>query len=162
MWVSGVQIPSGPFLWTKMPEEKKPKNCIAVIILNGDKVLIGKRKNIRGDGLYAFPGGGLDFREKYQDCAKREVREECGNNLEVELIDDNFPFATVPNEMIENGHIVVLFVWAKYIRGKPQNMEPEKCYDWEWYSWYSLPQPLFSGIQYLVNTKRDLAREKKL
>ena len=145
-----------------MVKEKNPKTCVAVIILDGDKVLIGKRKNIRGDGLYAFPGGGLDFREKYQNCALREIKEECGNNLEVELIDDNFPFATVPNEMIENGHVVVLFVRAKYLRGKPQNMEPEKCHDWEWRSWYRLPQPLFSGIQYLVDTKRNPITEKKL
>ncbi|MCX6748351.1 MAG: NUDIX domain-containing protein [Candidatus Pacearchaeota archaeon] len=140
-------------------EEEKPGVCMAVLIVDGKKVLIGKRKNSRGEGLYAFPGGNLEFKEDYQNCVRREIKEECGGDLEVELIDDKFPFAAVPNEMLGKGHYVVLFVRAKYIRGTPKNMEPNKNEGWEWHSWYNLPQPLFRGIQYLVDNKRDPIKE---
>ena len=143
-----------------MEKERQPGICLAVIVIKENTVLIGRRKNIRGNGLYAFPGGHLKFREMYQDCAIREVKEECGDDFEVELIDKTFPFAAVPNEMIENGHYAVLFVRAKYIRGNPENMEKDKCEGWEWRPWTSLPQPIFSGIQYLIDNNRNPITEK--
>ena len=77
-------------------EEEKPGVCVAILILKGDKVLLGRRKNSRGEGLYAFPGGNLGFKESYQDCASREVREECGKGLLLKIMDEKFPFAAVP------------------------------------------------------------------
>ena len=34
----------------------------------------------------------------------------------------------------------------------PQNLEPDKCEGWEWRDWGSLPQPLFMGLQKLVDS----------
>ena len=143
-----------------MEDEKYPGVCLALIIMRENKVLIGRRKNVRGDGLYAFPGGRIRDQETPQECILREKREDVGIDLEVELIDKRFPFETV-SESSESGHYIVLFYRANYIFGRPKNMEPDKCHDWEWHDWKNLPQPLFSGIQYLIDNHRDINEEPR-
>ena len=144
-----------------MEQKEKPGAGVAVILINSEnKVLLGQRKNIRGDGLYQFPGGHLEFCEDFPQAVSRELREEVGD-LEVEIIDRDFPFATVSEHYDEKKHYVVSFVRVRYISGKIQNKEPDKNNGWQWHPWTSLPQPLFSGIQYLVNKGRDISEEPK-
>jgi 8-oxo-dGTP diphosphatase len=57
---------------------KRPLVGIAVIVIKGNQVLLGKRKNSHGSGTWAFPGGHLEFNESIEDCARREVAEETG------------------------------------------------------------------------------------
>jgi bifunctional NMN adenylyltransferase/nudix hydrolase len=45
-------------------------------VFNQDKVLLIKRKNSPGKGLWALPGGFLDQKESVYECAKRELIEE--------------------------------------------------------------------------------------
>jgi len=137
-----------------MEKEEYPGNCLALIVIKEDKVLIGRRRKVRGDGLYAFPGGRIRKYETPQACLLREMREEAGDDLEVELIDTKFPFETI-SECSDSGHYIVLFYRARYVRGEPKNTE-DKCHGWEWHDWKNLPQPLFSGIQYLVDNNRDI------
>jgi 8-oxo-dGTP diphosphatase len=134
----------------KMTEEKQTKVSIAVLILDieNKRFLMGKRKNVRGDGLWAFPGGHLEFKESFEDAAKREVKEETG--LDIELIDKNHSWITsydiFPND---NKHYIVLFMRAKYIGGEARIMETEKCEELKWVSLDSLPSPLFPPIKRL-------------
>ncbi len=60
----------------------KPKVGIGVMILKDGKVLLGKRKGSHGAGQYAFPGGHLEYMESFEDCARRETREECGIEIQ--------------------------------------------------------------------------------
>ena len=62
--------------------EQKPKAGVGIMVLKDGKVLLGKRKGSHGEGEYAFPGGHLEYMESFEDCAKREVREECGVEIE--------------------------------------------------------------------------------
>ncbi len=127
--------------------EDKPRVGLAVIITRQDKVLIGRRKGIRGGGLWAFPGGHLNYCESFDDCARREVTEETG--LEVEV--DKKVYAVINDTMPHDPrHYVILFVRALYKNGIPINKEPDKCYGWVWREWDKLPQPLFHGIQQLI------------
>lgn len=56
-----------------MPDatKKQPKVGIGLIILKKRKVLMGRRKNAHGDGLYCGPGGHLEHMETIEDCARR-------------------------------------------------------------------------------------------
>ena len=56
--------------------EQRPKGGVGVMILNNDAVLLAKRKGSHGEGEYAFPGGHLEHGESFEDCARREIREE--------------------------------------------------------------------------------------
>ncbi len=42
---------------------KRPLVGIAVLVINDNRVLLGKRKNAHGSGTWAFPGGHLEFNE---------------------------------------------------------------------------------------------------
>lgn len=129
-----------------MSNNKRPLIGVSVIIKKGNKVLIGKRKNIRASGTWGFPGGHLEFRESFEKCIKREVMEEAGIKIK------NIKFQTLTNDIHpkEKTHYVTLFFISDYDSGKVRNMEPEKCEGWEWVLWNNLPHPLFLPIENLL------------
>ncbi|PON87941.1 Dihydroneopterin triphosphate diphosphatase [Trema orientale] len=84
-----------------------------------------------------------DQRESFENCAAREVKEETGLDI------DKIEFLTVTNNVFleesKPSHYVIIFVRA-FLRDSqqvPQNLEPDKCDDWDWYEWNNLPKPLF-------------------
>ena len=65
---------------------KSPKLTADGLILKDKKVLLIKRKNYPFKGKWALPGGFVEYKEKTEDTAIREVFEETGlktkiNNL---------------------------------------------------------------------------------
>ncbi len=132
---------------TKMnPVEKSVKVGVAVIVIKEGLILLGKRKGSHGAGGWQFPGGHLEFNEAIETCAKREVLEETG--LEIQ----NLRFGPFTNDQFkkEDKHYVTLFVIADYANGTPQVMEPNKCERWAWFAWDNLPSPLFLPIRNLI------------
>lgn len=119
---------------------------VGVIVIKGDKVLLGKRKNTHGGGTWSFPGGHLEFNEGIEDCARREVREEVGISI------TNLRYATFTNDIFhqEGKHYVTLFVVCDHQAGEVSVREPHKCEKWAWFEWDDLPQPLFHPIQNLL------------
>lgn len=119
---------------------------VAVIVLKRNKVLLGKRKGSHGSGSWSFPGGHLEFNEGIEDCAVRETLEETGIKVK------NVRVATYSNDIfeLEKKHYVTLFVIGDYDSGEVKLLEPDKCEEWNWFEWNSLPQPLFTPIQNLL------------
>jgi 8-oxo-dGTP diphosphatase len=118
---------------------KYPKTGIAVMVIKDGKVLLGKRKGSHGAGDYAFPGGKLEWGESFEDCAKRETREETG--LEIQ----NVRFLRLLNFKFYGKHFVDIGLLADWKSGEPKVLEPEKCEGWDWYDTTNLPQPIFKG-----------------
>ena len=132
-----------------MNKSNRPLVGVSVIVRKDNKVLIGKRKNIRASGTWAFPGGHFEFGESFIQCVKREVREEVNVSIK------NVKFQTLTNDIHpkEKTHYVTLFFTSDYDSGKVKNMEPEKCEGWEWIKWEDLPHPLFLPIKNLLAQK---------
>jgi ADP-ribose pyrophosphatase YjhB (NUDIX family) len=58
------------------------------LITEGDRILVVKRENDPGKGLWSIPGGLLEVGETIREGVKRELREETGLDVEVvELLD---------------------------------------------------------------------------
>lgn len=111
---------------------------VGVVIVKDGKVLLAKRKKAFGQGEYCFPGGHLEYMESFEECARREVREECG--LEIK----NFKFLKVGNsDAYKPKHYVTVGFSADWDSGVPQTLEPEKSEEWQWYDINNLPEPLF-------------------
>jgi 8-oxo-dGTP diphosphatase len=55
----------------------RPVTADAVVIRDG-RVLLIRRKHDPDAGRYALPGGFVDQQERPEECAVRELREECG------------------------------------------------------------------------------------
>lgn len=130
---------------------KTVKVGIGVIIKKDNKILLGKRLNSHGEGTWCFPGGHLEFNETPEQCAKREVKEECG--LEINHITRG-PWTHDIFE-IENKRYITLFMLANYISGDPQILEPTKCECWEWFKWSNFPNPLFIPIKNLLQLIKE-------
>ncbi|MFH1505956.1 MAG: NUDIX domain-containing protein [archaeon] len=61
-----------------------PKASCAVLVEKDGKFLLGERAKVNYQGFWVIPGGRVDFGEKLEDAAVREVKEET--NIDVELV----------------------------------------------------------------------------
>lgn len=128
------------------PSKERPKVGVGVIIMHKGKILLGKRKSSHGSGSWSFPGGHLEFGEEPEDCAVRETLEETGVTLK------NLRRCTYTNDIFEKEgkHYITLYIISELDSGMPEVMEPDKCEEWRWFEWNSLPEPLFIPIQNLI------------
>ncbi|MBI2065686.1 MAG: NUDIX domain-containing protein [Candidatus Zambryskibacteria bacterium] len=114
---------------------------VGVMIMKDGKVLLGKRKGSHGEGEYAWPGGHMEYMESFTDCAKREVMEETGMEI------DNIRLLRVYNlKEYAPKHYCDIGLIADWKNGEPKIMEPNKIEGWGWYDLEALPSPLFSTI----------------
>lgn len=124
-----------------------PRVGIGVMIFRDGKVLLARRKGSHGAGAYAFPGGHLEYGESFDTCARREVREECGIDIQ------NIEFLFVANILdFMPKHYVHLTLTADWAAGEPQVLEPEKSESWGWFELSNLPAPLFKPCQMSVES----------
>ncbi|KAF9734629.1 hypothetical protein PMIN06_009976 [Paraphaeosphaeria minitans] len=116
-----------------MAESQRPKIGVGVVIHDGaGNIVMGERASSHGAGTMQCPGGHLEYGESFAECAKREVLEETG--LEV----DNVKFLVATNDVFGEGkHYVTVFVTCRIVgeNTAPQPMEPEKCARWDWIPW---------------------------
>ena len=106
---------------------------VGAIILNREgKALLAKRgrKSQNEKGRWSYPGGGLRFGEAFEDCVRREMKEEF--NIEVEPVEQ---LGTV-NHIIphDKQHWVAVAYICKLIKGTPIIQEPEKEQQIEWFT----------------------------
>ena len=121
-----------------MSEEEHVKVGVGVMILKGDSVLLGKRQGSHGEGDWSFPGGHLEYKESFTDCALREIEEECGvkvKNISFQLLSNTSEY--LPKYYV---HVGLLAHWES---GEPEVREPEKCLEWKWFPLSGLPEPMF-------------------
>ena len=132
---------------------QRPQVGMGILVMRGNKVLLGKRRGSHGDGYYAAPGGHIEFGESFAAAAAREVREETA--LEIA----NLRLLSVGNYLFtrtdgERHYIDVDFV-CEAPAGEAQLCEPEKCDGWAWYELNALPQPLFIVTQRMLESLRS-------
>ncbi len=129
--------------------QKYPRVGIGVLIFKDKKILVGRRIGSHGAGDYSFPGGHLEYMESFEDCARRETREECGVEIK------NIRFLSLANlDWYAPKHYVDIGIVADWAFGEPQNLEPEKICGWQWYDINALPDPLFGPAQLKIDAYR--------
>jgi 8-oxo-dGTP diphosphatase len=115
-----------------------PRVGVGVMILKNNEVLLAKRKGSHGEGEYNFPGGHLELGESFEECARRETREETSIKIK------NIRFQFLANvKKYYPKHYVHIGLIADWKEGEPEVLEPEKNGPWKWYSLNDLPKPLF-------------------
>jgi 8-oxo-dGTP diphosphatase len=130
-----------------MPDNKntqKPRVGTGIFILNNaSQVLLLKRQGSHGAGSWCPPGGHLEWRESFLDCAIRETKEETDIDIKsievVGVTSDIFPE--------EDNHYVTVFMKAKEWSGNPKLMEPDKSTEINWFDLDKLPSPMFISDQ---------------
>ena len=104
-------------------------NCL-VIDTQAKKFLLGKQKQLNGDGSYALPGGHLQVGDSWMECAKRELKFETGlENVH------NWELTYITNNVVKNEekHSLTLFMRGE-IEGdtKTKLSNPNKWERWKW------------------------------
>ncbi|MBI4120747.1 MAG: NUDIX domain-containing protein [Parcubacteria group bacterium] len=118
-----------------------PKVGVGVLVFKDKKILMGKRKNVHGAGEWSLPGGHLEYMESIIECARREVLEETGIEIE------NVRFLHVLNlkDYAPHHYIDIAFT-ADWKSGEPQVMEPDRCEGWEWHDPEHVPEPVYKAF----------------
>jgi 8-oxo-dGTP diphosphatase len=120
---------------------------VAVLVMNGDRILLEKRANVLGKGTWAPPIGHLDYGETLEQTALREVQEETG----LEIADPKFRLLTNDIFEAENEQSITIWMEAKYVSGEPRVKAPKEESDIGWFQWNDLPQPLFLSVQHVLD-----------
>jgi 8-oxo-dGTP diphosphatase len=120
---------------------------VAILVLNGDRILLEKRANVLGKGTWAPPIGHLDFGETFEQTAVREVQEETG----IEIADPKFRVLTNDIFEAENEHSIIVWMEAKYVSGEPRLKAPNEESEIGWFQWNDLPEPLFLSMQHMLD-----------
>lgn len=126
---------------------------VGVLVVDGDRVLMGRRLGSHGAGKLALPGGHLEVGESFTECAARELMEETG----ISMAAGSFEKVATTNDPMpgEEKHYVTVFVRATLPPGSiVDNCEPEKNAGWQWLTWAevrALPEAeLFIPMQNLL------------
>lgn len=96
-----------------------PLVAVAAAVFNEEgKVLLVRRGRPPSLGQWALPGGRLELGERLADGVRRELREECGIEIDVgEIVAAFEPIEYDDDGQVEY-HYVVLDYWASHIRGE--------------------------------------------
>ena len=127
-----------------------PRVGVATIIENNNKILLGLRKSELGKNTWGLPGGKLDFGEKPEDCAVRELFEETNLNVNVNVIE----LSGISNAVFDDEtHYITIFYKTTNYSGNLKVVEPDKCEKWEWFDYDNLPENLFLPFKNYIEKK---------
>lgn len=110
---------------------------INTFVVRDGKLLLGKRKNISGDGTWGLPGGHLEIEENMKAAAERELMEETGLRAE------SFDFSNIVRDMDTSHRYIQIGFVAQGVFGEASLNEPDKFEEWRWFSLAELPKDLF-------------------
>ena len=123
--------------------------CGAAILDDEGRLLLIQRLKEPEAGAWGLPGGKIDFGERAEDTARREIEEELGIVIELTRL-------ACISEIIGGGdglHWVSPIFEARIVSGEPRIMEPEKHGGWGWFTRDDLPDRLTSpAITFLDRT----------
>ena len=95
---------------------KRPSVAVDMVVLKGDSVLLVRRGRAPYKGYYALPGGFVEYGERVEEAALRELREETG--VEAKLV-EQFGVYSDPSRD-PRGHTISVAFLLEYKGGKPR------------------------------------------
>ena len=125
------------------------RECVAAFIVEGEKVLLGKRSSTRSfyPDVWDVFGGHQNPGERREDALRRELFEELG------IVPTRWRFLLTVDEPnpAENGNGQYHFYLVKTWEGEPQNLQPEEHAIVRWFKFeqaINLPfaHPLYSEM----------------
>ena len=109
---------------------KKPVVGVGAIILDGDQILLEKRKNSPGKGKWSIPGGLVELGENVEDAVVREVKEET----ELEVYEPRLVDVVDYISLGERGGVMYHYVIIDYLvtskGGKPKAASDADALKW--------------------------------
>jgi 8-oxo-dGTP diphosphatase len=137
--------------------ENRPYVAANAVIFKNIKgkqyLLLGKRKNVAGNNHFYLPGGHIKKGEKISEALIREVKEET----DLDIIPEKFLWI---EENFDGPHHITFYYQArlKNENQKPKNLEPQKCYFWDFYPIDKPAKPLWVSLEKFLEEHRQRKR----
>ncbi len=114
---------------------RRPRTRVAVVLIEGDKILLVQHR--KGDQRYwLLPGGGLDFGESIHACARREIAEETG--LQIDVV--QFLYLSESIAPDASRHILNIYVLGRVLGGTINVPENDIIGEVTWIDMSRLPE----------------------
>lgn len=109
---------------------ERPILAVGTIVVRNGRVLLARRGRAPSQGKWSVPGGAVDVGESLEDAARREIREECG--IEVELTDTVEVIQRITRDEIQRVrfHYVIVDYVARWLSGEPEPSEEASEVRW--------------------------------
>lgn len=96
----------------------RPEVGVSTAVFRNGKVLLAQRAVGSLAGLWSLPGGRLEFGERLEDCALRELDEEVG--VRAEIVDFAGIVEVMPRKQGAQFHFTVIAFAARWVSGEPK------------------------------------------
>ncbi len=128
---------------------QSPVPAVGVLIRRGDFILLARRLNDPGKGLWSIPGGIIEIGENSRDAAVREVKEETGLTVEIDSV-----LEVVDNIVRDDfGRIRFHYVIVEYL-ARSESGEPQAASDVSEARWVPITElktyPLTKSLKLLL------------
>lgn len=141
------------------------KSRFSINVLENDRneiLLLKRRPEARlGPGLWGFPAGHIEANESPQDCALRELREEIGDDFQIETVNQLGPLRDTLY-----GGVYQIYLFHHRWRGGGINLNHEHTgYAWvgkEAYKEYAVMDGMDEDLLYLDIWPREYLNKNKL
>jgi 8-oxo-dGTP pyrophosphatase MutT (NUDIX family) len=138
---------------------KKLRPVAALIVKKGNKYLLVQKP--RKNNAWQFPQGGVDPGETHAEAALRELAEECGSDIKVEI--DSKPIGNYeypfPEDFVRHyGEFFgakVVFFKAKYLSGEV-HVDGKELVGFKWLEAEKIKE--YVAEKYWNNTKRFITK----
>ncbi len=105
-----------------MPDSReyptRPICGVGVVVRKGDSVLLIQRGREPRLGEWTVPGGAVELGESLRDAARREIREECGVEIELGEVVDAFEIVVHDEAGKVQYHYIVIDFAATFSAGE--------------------------------------------
>lgn len=138
-----------------MAFDKSVKVGVGVWVFNSrNKLLLGLRESKHSQGIWAPPGGQLEYLESIQQCAVRELKEETALVIKPEKV----KILGFTNDIFseENRHYLTVHCRVDIKTEIPIVMEPNKCKEWRWFDTGCLPDNLFLPVVNFFKSRQKM------
>ena len=94
-------------------QHRNPAPTVSVLVVDGGRVLLGKRGGHPGKGTWSLPSGYIEYEEDFLTTAIREAKEETGLDVEVGSV-----INVVSSFVTPRFHFLGVYVAARVVGGE--------------------------------------------
>ena len=113
--------------------------CTVVFPIKDQTILLAKKMKKVGAGRWNGFGGGIEPKETIEQCAVRELKEECGLVTQEDLLEKVGIIDFYNDTECRDPQYIVHFFVCREFSGKPRETEPGKMAMPTWFRFDDLP-----------------------
>jgi ADP-ribose pyrophosphatase YjhB (NUDIX family) len=96
----------------------RPITAVGTIVVKDGRVLLARRGKEPGYGLWSVPGGAVRLGEELAVAAKREIREECGIEVDLTEVIEVIERMVRDEDSLVQYHYVIVDYLARWTSGE--------------------------------------------